>query len=134
VRSGNISRDWGTALLNSQRQKVEHGTGDSSRAPAAKHYAPVLTSRQLSMATPPHLHPGPTCSMLGLRGHPPGSRMRQIRAQSLAQFFAALRRIRCRASRGGGGHRPTCGLVSGLPGADPPGGGDPFSDTRSWAV
>ncbi|TWB89069.1 MULTISPECIES: site-specific integrase [unclassified Synechococcus] len=128
---GNISRDWGTALLNFQRQKLEHGTAIQPST-WAKHYAPVLTMAvQLLDGDAAPLTPADLLDAC-LRGHPPGSRMRQIRAQSLAQFLR-----HCVDREGFAGRwRPPADLRAsiGAAVAPTPGGGDPFSDTEILAL
>ena len=77
---------WAEALQHFRLQKLEHG-GAISPTTWAKKYAPVLELAVKLLEGP--RRPPDSASLLDacLRGWPPGSRMRQIRAQSLAQFL-----------------------------------------------
>ncbi|WP_255142796.1 site-specific integrase [Synechococcus sp. EJ6-Ellesmere] len=82
----NSQRDWSAALVAFRRQKLEHGAAIKPTTWATS-YEPVLTmALQLLESGQP---PGSTVDLLDacLRDWAPGSRMRQIRAQSLAQFL-----------------------------------------------
>jgi len=138
VRSGqNISRDWVTALLNFQRQKLGARYGDPAST-WAKHTRPVANHAvQASCdgdAGPP-LTPADLARCLPAPATLLAVRMRQIRAQfPLAQFLRQLRRFR-EGFAGRWGPKParTCGLsIRGFAvGARPQvGGGTPSGDTR----
>jgi integrase len=77
---------WAEALQHFRLQKLEHG-GAISPTTWAKKYAPVLELAVKLLEGP--RRPPDSASLLDacLRGWAPGSRMRQIRAQSLAQFL-----------------------------------------------
>jgi integrase len=77
---------WADALKGFRRQKLEHG-GAITLSTWEKHYAPVLEMALQLMDGPKR--PPDSASLLDacLRGWAPGSRARQIRAQSLAQFL-----------------------------------------------
>jgi len=109
VRSANISRDWGDGAAQFPGENWST-YGRSSRAPGE------ITRRVLTMqcsfldATPHHLDPRPTCSMLACAATSWQSDAGRSRP-SLAQFFGTASIVRL--SRGGGGHRPTCGFDRG---------------------
>jgi hypothetical protein len=77
---------WRDAIANFRRQKLEHG---SAIKPTTweQHYAPVLELAVQLLEGP--RQPADAAALLDacLRGWAPGSRARQIRAQSLAQFL-----------------------------------------------
>ena len=77
---------WTEALQHFRQQKLEHG-GAISPTTWSKKYAPVLELAVKLLEG--QKRPADAAALLDacLRGWPPGSRMRQIRAQSLAQFL-----------------------------------------------
>jgi integrase len=85
-RAPQRQNSWADALQHFRRQKLEHG-GAIKPASWDKHYAPVLELAVQLLEG--QRRPADAAALLDacLRGWPPGSRMRQIRAQSLAQFL-----------------------------------------------
>jgi len=77
---------WAEALQNFRRQKLEHGSALSEGTWASK-YAPVLQSAVQLLEGQKRPPDAPTLIDACLRGWAPGSRARQIAAQSLAQFL-----------------------------------------------
>ncbi|WP_254980198.1 site-specific integrase [Cyanobium sp. ATX 6A2] len=77
---------WTEALEHFRRQKLEHG---NAIKPASwdRYYVPVLELAVQLLEGPKRPPDAATLLDACLRGWPPGSRMRQIRAQSLAQFL-----------------------------------------------
>ena len=85
-RAPTINRDWAGALVRFQDQKQNHGRAISQKT-WLHSYEPVLTLAVvlLSSKKPPR-NPADLIDAC-IRDWKPGSRMRQIRAQSLAQFL-----------------------------------------------
>lgn len=77
---------WSDALEHFRRQKLEHG-GAIRPTTWEQHYAPVLEMAVKKLQG--SRRPANAAALIDscLRGWEPGSRMRQIRAQSLAQFL-----------------------------------------------
>jgi integrase len=78
---------WPEALLNFRQQKLDHGAAIKP-ATWARTYEPVL-SMAMDLLQQPQGAPSNALDLLDacLRGWAPGSRTRQIRAQSLVQFL-----------------------------------------------
>ncbi|MEA5414389.1 site-specific integrase [Synechococcus sp. BA-132 BA5] len=121
---------WTEALQHFRQQKLDHG-GAIRPITWAKNYAPVLELAVQLLEGPKS--PPDSASLLDacLRGWAPGSRARQIRAQSLAQFLRhCVEREKFPDS-----WRPPLDLRPhiGVPAAETAAGhrkGDPFSDLQ----
>jgi len=85
-KAANTGTDWGAALESFKRQKLEHGAAIKATT-WRQTYVPVLTMALEVLQGPKP--PGQAIDLMDgcLRGWAPGSRMRQIRAQSLSQFL-----------------------------------------------
>lgn len=121
---------WTEALQHFRQQKLDHG-GAIRPITWAKNYAPVLELAVQLLESPKR--PPDSASLLDacLRGWAPGTRARQIRAQSLAQFLRhCVEREKFPAS-----WRPPLNLRPhiGVPAAETAAGhrkGDPFTDLQ----
>ncbi|WP_254959486.1 MULTISPECIES: site-specific integrase [unclassified Cyanobium] len=121
---------WTEALQHFRQQKLDHG-GAIRPITWAKNYAPVLELAVQLLEGPKR--PPDSASLLDacLRGWAPGTRARQIRAQSLAQFLRhCVEREKFPAS-----WRPPLDLRRhiGVPAAETAAGhrkGDPFTDLQ----
>jgi integrase len=128
-KAPSVERDWAGAVERFKQQKISHGatikpiTWESAYAPVLADAVALLTCRK------PPTNPADLLDLC-IRRWEPGSRMRQIRAQSLAQF---LRHCVTREQFPGVWH-PPADLKSHV-GMKPAGatsdrGGDPLTDRQ----